>query len=67
MKLSHNFINGQYAEIIPTLDKNFPRHSAILFIKNEGRQGYQFAKMLLSQQEGIDYCRVYNYSIPFGF
>jgi len=70
MILTHNTIKGKYAEINPLSARDcaqFPRHSATLLIKLQGRQGYIEAKLMKSQAEAIAYCRAYNYNVPVGF
>jgi hypothetical protein len=68
MKLNHNTIKGQFAEISPLSARDmaqFPRHSAALSIKNGDKCTY--CALFASQSKAIHYCRVYGYAIPFGF
>ena len=68
MKLPHNSIKGQFAEISPLSARDiaqFPKHSASLSIKSGDKCVY--CALFESQKKAIQYCRVYGYSIPFGF
>ena len=70
MILKHKTIAGKFIEIEPLSARDlqtFPKHSATLSVKQTGRKGADFTKLCISQQEAIQYAKVYGYSIPFGF
>lgn len=69
MKLRHNFIQGRTGEILPCVDRNFPRHSAVWVERQEGKREPIYCKMLHSQQEGINHAKAYGFGndIPVGF
>jgi hypothetical protein len=67
MKLPHRSITGNYCQIECTQDKNFPKHSAVMFLKREGRQGYILARMHATQKSAIADARNLGYIVPVGF
>ena len=67
MKLQHLRIAGQSIVIEPLQDKNFPRHSAYLAVRQDWKSIPLYCAMFKSQAKAIEYAKSFGYNVPIGF
>lgn len=65
MLLKHSFQPDQVLVIEPLQDKNFPRHSAFMSVRNKDRAIY--SAIMDTQAHAIEYAKRFGYIVPFGF
>ena len=67
MKLDHLRIKGQSLIIEPLQDKNFPRHSAYMSVRQDWKEIPLYSAMMKSQDAAIAYAKSFGYNVPVGF
>jgi hypothetical protein len=67
LTMKHNHIAGRTASITPCVDAQFPRHSAILTIRQDGKREPIYMEMMRTFDDAVRYCRAYGYDVPVGF